>query len=220
MVTTRHSLPYAKEIVDEYRKHNFHWIRLRHLDSLGFAQNNKNIHYSAQEYLTFWKSAMDYLVSVNKDHFMVEGFIQLIMRKLKGENPFYSDFQSPCGAILNQLAYSYNGDIYTCDEGRQYDLFKLGNVFSHSYKEIVQSDQSCAMISSSVTEGHLCDACVYKPFCGICPVCIYSEENNLIPKLAKNQRCMIYKGIFDYLFSSFTQPAHKKTFFSWINEKV
>lgn len=28
------------------------------------------------------------------------------------------ELRSPCGATMGQISYYYNGDIYTCDEGR------------------------------------------------------------------------------------------------------
>ena len=141
------------------------------------------------------------------------------MQKLNGIYPNYSDFESPCGAVISQLAYSYNGDIYTCDEGRQYEMFQLGNVKNNNYKEILKSNNSCSMILSSINDSLQCDSCVYKPFCGVCPVCNFAEENNTISKLSKNKRCKIYKGIFDYLFSSFlNKPNHKKVFESWLNK--
>jgi His-Xaa-Ser system radical SAM maturase HxsB len=217
MVTTRHSLPYSEEIVDEYIKNNLDWIRLRHLDSLGYAHNNKSIDYSAEEYMVFWKKAVDHLIKQNKDYKITEGFIKLIIQKLNGIHPNYADFESPCGAIISQLAYSYNGDIYTCDEGRQYEVFKLGNVKKDKYKEIIKSPTSCNMLLSSINDSLLCDSCAYKPFCGVCPVCNFADENNLIPNLSKNKRCKIYKSIFDYIFSSLlTKPINKKVFESWV----
>ncbi len=221
MVTTKHSLPYYKEIVDEYIKYDLRWIRLRHLDSLGYASQNKSIDYSAEEYLDFWRKSVDYIVKRNKDNPIREGFIQLIMKKLRGLHANYTDFESPCGAVISQLAYSSNGDIYTCDEGRQFDIFNLGNVSTTKYKDLIKSNSACSMMLSSLNDSLMCASCVYKPYCGVCPVCNYAEENRLISTLPKNKRCKIYTGIFDYLFSSILQkPTHKKVFESWLNEKL
>jgi His-Xaa-Ser system radical SAM maturase HxsB len=221
MVTTRHSLKYPEEIIDEYIKNNLDWIRLRHLDSLGYAHKNKSIDYSAEEYFVFWKTAVDHIVKQNKQYKITEGFIKLIMQKLSGIYTNYADFESPCGAIISQLAYSHNGDIYTCDEGRQYEMFKLGNVKKDKYKDIIKSNAACSMILSSINDSLMCDTCAYKPFCGICPVCNFADDNNLIPKLAKNKRCKIYKSIFDYIFYSLLKkPQHKKVFESWSKQKI
>ena len=50
-------------------------------------------------------------------------------------DPNYLDIRSPCGAGIGQIAYSYDGKIYTCDEGRMLggmgdDIFCIGNVHS------------------------------------------------------------------------------------------
>jgi His-Xaa-Ser system radical SAM maturase HxsB len=214
MVATKHSLPYPEEIVDEYIKNKLGWVKLRHLDALGFARFNKTIGYTAEEYFDFWKKAVDYIVKKNKEYFLAEGFIQLIMKKLNCINPNYADFQSPCGAVLTQLAYSHNGDIYTCDEGRGFELFKIGNVSSACYKDIIKSPAACTMILSSINDT-LCYSCAYKPFCGLCPVCNYSEEGSPIPNLSSNMRCKIYKKTFDYIFSNLENPDYNKVFNSW-----
>jgi len=57
-------------------------------------------------------------------------FLKKIMTE---EDPNHLDFRSPCGAGIGQLAYNYNGKVYTCDEGRMMSMmndesFCLGNV--------------------------------------------------------------------------------------------
>jgi uncharacterized protein len=217
MVTTKHSLAYPEEIVDEYLANGLDWIKFRHLDLLGYAGANKSLDYSAEQYFDFWLCAIKHIIKINKRQKFVEGFIRIIMQKLNGIHPNYSDFESPCGAIISQLAYSHNGDIYTCDEGRQYELFKLGNVKVNSYNEILNSEQAREMISCSVNDSLFCDNCAYKPFCGVCPVCTFSEEDSLIPKIPTNKRCKIYKKTFDYIFSCLSNDKEASSvFYSWL----
>ncbi len=218
MVTTRDSLPYYKEIIDEYVNNNLNWIKLRFLSNLGFASKTADkINYSPKEYLDFWTKSMDYLVKINKNHPIRDRMVEYILAKLKGVWCNYTDFQSPCGAVIGQLAYVQNGNIHTCDEGRQYEMFRLGNVFDNTYKEILTSNQSCSMIASSVNDTLLCDACAYKPFCGVCPVCNYADSGSLVSILPRDQRCLIYKGMFDYIFTKLNSVGpHKKLFDNWM----
>jgi His-Xaa-Ser system radical SAM maturase HxsB len=220
MVTTKFSLPYYKEIIDEYVRHGQQEIQLKYINRLGFAATIWNtIGYSIDDFIIFWKKSMDYILNLNnKGIFIKERYAYLILKKiLTPEDPNFLDFRSPCGIVMGQLAYNYNGDIYSCDEGRNFELFKLGNVDTNSYKEILTQDKSLELVNASINDNYLCDNCVYKPFCGTCPVLNYAEEGNIIPKLSVNSRCKLFKMMFDYVFDKliFDKEA-QLIFFKWM----
>ena len=133
---------------------------------------------------------------------MKESTCEIIDQKiLTGKDPSYTEMMSPCGAGIVQLLYNYNGDIYTCDEARMIgsDLFLLGSVKKNKYKEVLTSDNMCAVLAASVNDTKYCDSCAYKPFCGLCPVCSYAETGNIISS-GNHRRCRIYKSQFDFVF--------------------
>lgn len=221
MVTTKYSLPYYKEIINEYVKHNQQEIQIKYINKLGFAAPIWNkIGYSIDEFIVFWKKSMDYIIELNQKGTIIWGrYARLILRKiLTPSDPSFLDFRNPCGIVIGQLAYNYNGDIYCCDEGRNFELFKLGNVNKDTYKGIVTSNKSLELINSSINDNYLCDNCVYKPYCGICPVMNYAEEGNIIPKLSQNSHCKLFKFMFNYIFEKilFDENA-RKVFFKWVN---
>jgi His-Xaa-Ser system radical SAM maturase HxsB len=222
MVTTKWSLDYPREIIDEYLKLGFDRIQIKFLSNLGNAQKVwGDISYSAEEYLTFWRAAIDYMVELNVEGGVIhESITTYILKKILTDEPnVFVDLQSPCGAVINQLAYDCKGDIYTCDEGRQYELFKLGNVGQGKFNQVCTSDEASAIIAASVNDCFLCDACVYKPYCGLCPVCCYAESGTLVPKLAMNDRCKILKGMFDYIFEKLIfSEDHKRVFNEWAKQ--
>ena len=221
MVTTKYSLPYPKEIVDEYIKHGFEKIQIKHISNLGYAQKAwKDLSYTPEDYLVFWKKAMNYMVELNiKGTKIKEPITTYILKKILTNEPnFFVDLQSPCGAAISQLAYDHKGNIFTCDEGRQFDLFNIGNVKKDTYKKVLTSNETASIIASSTNDCFLCDACIYKPYCGLCPVCCYAETGTLIPKLATNNRCKILKGMFDYIFENLIfSEKHRKVFTEWAN---
>jgi len=220
---TKQSLPYWKEIVNEYVKLNLDDIYLRFLNNLGDARPVwGTISYSADEFIDFWEKSLDYVLELNKQGKKIrEWFTWLILRKIiKQEEPNHFEQRSPCGAAIGQLAYNYDGDIFSCDEARMVgeDLFKLGNIKKNDYKSILTSKQTCGVVASSINDTQICDNCVYKPYCGICPVCNYAEQGSTIADIPETARCKIYKAQFDYIFKKLQNPADKKIFMGWLEK--
>lgn len=214
---TKYSLPYYKEIVDEYVKLNLNTIWIKPLNNLGYAKENwDETGITAEEFLSFWKKALDYIIQVNKKTFLRENSITIILRKiLKKECYNFADLQSPCGAAISQLAYNYDGTIYPCDEGRLFEIFKLGTV-DNKYEDIFASKDTLSIVESSINDNPACERCVYKPYCGLCPVCSYSETHNVITQLP-NRRCKILMGMFDHVFEKLLfDEDYRKAFFSWL----
>ena len=103
------------------------------------------------------------------------------------------------------MAYYYDGNVYTCDEGRMLAEmgmpdFKLGTVQS-TYDELMDSHVCKVTCQASVLEGipQCCD-CVYHAYCGVCPVVNFAMEKNIYARSANGYKCAIYKGIIDTLF--------------------
>lgn len=224
--TTKHSLDKYKEIVDEYIKLELESIFIRALTRLGKADNNwKNIGYEAEEFLEFYKKALDYIIEKNKQGiFLSEGHSNIFLKKILLNQPInYMELRSPCGGAIGQLAYYYDGNIYTCDEGRMLsemgdDSFKVGNVYKNTYKELMQCDCTKAICVSSCIEClPYCSTCAYMPYCGTCPVINLAQDNNIFSKNPKEYRCKIYGGILDILFDYIEhEPDTVEIFKNWI----
>lgn len=203
---TRKSLNHPKEIVNEYVKLGLKDIHLRFLNNLGVAKQVwPKINYSAEEYFDFWEKAVDYIEELKKQGEEInERLVSIMVNKINSEfDPNYLDLRSPCGAAIGQLAYNHNGDIYACDEARMIgeDLFLLGNVKKEKYKDIVTCDKACAIVLASINDQYMCDDCVYKPYCGLCPVCNYAEQGSVIGKVSQTNRCKIFKKQFDWIIT-------------------
>ncbi len=224
--TTKYSLNKYKEIVDEYIELGLESIFIRPLTKLGKADNNwNNIGYEAEEFLEFYKKALDYIIEKNKQGiFLSEGHSNIFLKKILLNQPVnYMELRSPCGGAIGQLAYYYDGNIYTCDEGRMLsemgdDSFKLGNVYKNTYKELMQCDCAKAMCVSSCIEClPYCSTCAYMPYCGTCPVINLAQDDNIFSQNPKEYRCKIYGGILDILFNYIeNQPDFVEIFKNWI----
>ena len=208
--TTRQSLCLAKEIVQAYLELGSKGVFLRPLTPLGFAADAwAQIGYSPEEFLTFYKEAFHEILQINREgHVFPEQHAAILLRKIFfGLGGNYMDMRSPCGAGIGQLAYYYDGNIYTCDEARMVaesgdPAFLLGNVNTHSYRDLIRSPSCQAVCTASVTESlpGCCD-CVYQPYCGTCPVVNYASHGDIFPKGTEDYRCRIYSGLLDFLFS-------------------
>ena len=224
--TTKYNLDKSKELVDEYIKLGLNSIFIRPITKLGKADKNWNkIGYSSTDFLSFYKKTLDYIIEKNKvGIFLSEGHSSIFLRKILLNEPVnYMELRSPCGGAIGQTAYYYDGNIYTCDEGRMLsemgnDSFKLGNVFENNYKDLMQSDCTKTMCIASCLEClPYCNSCVYMPYCGACPVINLAQDNNIFARNPNEYRCEIYKGILDILFEYIEdKPENIDIFNKWI----
>ena len=222
------ALPHAKEVVDEYVRLNLGAIFLRPLSPLGHARRAwRKIGYSPKQFLEFYSQALDRILEHNRRGRRIsEKTAEIMLSKIFGQdNGGYMDMRSPCGAAIGQMAYNFDGDVYACDEGRMLacagdKLFRIGNVFSDSYKHLVSGPVSKACAWSSNLECHpLCFRCVYRPYCGTCPVYNYQSQGSIWGVMPANERHAIYEGLFDILFGHIRKPADLKIFRSWLDDK-
>jgi uncharacterized protein len=225
VTVSKFSLPFYKEIVDEYVKLGFGNFYLRPLNPFGFTVKNwKKIGYSANEYINFYKKLMDYIIKLNLGgtRFKEKTAVTFLTKILTEGDPNHLDYRSPCGAGIGQLAYNYNGDVYTCDEGRMLSMmgdenFKLGTVYENNYKEIITNPVVRTMCTASCLEGLAgCSDCVFKPFCGVCPIYSYSKQGNIFGQMPNNDRCVINKAILNYLFEKLEDKKTGEILKEWV----
>ena len=228
--TTRASLAFPREIVREYQRNGLRGLFLRPLTPLGFAKSEwEKIGYAPEEFLQFYKTAFNEILNVNREgvFFPEQHATYFLTKILGGYSINYMELRSPCGAGIGQLAYYYNGDIYTCDEARMVaeagdSAFRLGNVLTADYASLMSASACRAACSASILEGipGCCD-CVYQPYCGVCPVVNYAANGDLYVKTAEEYRCKIYAGMLDFLFSLIRQgnPEVMNILYGWIKER-
>ena len=223
--TTKQSLSKSKEIVDTYLLLGLKNVFVRPLTPLGCAYKSwDEIGYSAEEFIEFYRNCFNYILGLNKQGvFVKEGHATIMLAKiLTGVPVNYMELRSPCGAGVGQMAYYHNGDVYTCDEGRMLaemgdSSFRLGNVFEHSYNDLMNSDCcKSACISSTLESLTNCSDCVYSPYCGTCPVVNLAIQKDIFCKEPNDYRCKIYKGILDTIFEALQNNDNVEIMSKWI----
>ena len=226
LTTTKAALDRPKEIVDTYAALGCRALFLRPIDPFGFAgKTKKTVEYPRREYLEFYANATNYILELNAQGVqMIERYAAIFLTKiLRGEDPNFLDIRSPAGAGIGQLAYSYDGNVYSCDEGRMLaasgdDTFLLGNVHESKYRDIVGHDTVRAMvIASNLDTQPDCVSCTYNPYCGIQTTHNHKTQGSIFGRMRESNICAVHKGIQDYLFNKLAdgEPKVLEAFDRW-----
>lgn len=223
--TTKYSLKKAQTIIDTYVELGFRHLFIRPLTPLGYAKEHWNdIGYKSDEFIEFYKESLAYIIKLNQEGKNIrEDHASIFLRKILGGcSDNYMELRSPCGAAVGQIAYYYDGQIFTCDEARMLAEmgmtdFCMGSVDS-SYDQLMDSKVCKITCQSSVLESlPSCSDCVYSPYCGVCPVINYALEKNIYSREPNGYRCKVYKGILDILFDYIkNDPVAVEIFETWI----
>jgi len=210
MTATRKSLDYPREIVDEYVRLGFSSIFLRPINPYGLAARGHSLpSYAISEWLDFYKKTLSYILELNCQGVEFrEEYASLILRKML--TPFgtgFVDLQSPAGIGISVLVFHYDGDIYLSDESRMLaemgdKRFRLGNLLSDSYENVMLSDDFLSLTSSTMNEGvpGCCD-CAFLPYCGSDPVRHYRMQGDVIGNKPTSDFCQKHMELFRYLTS-------------------
>jgi uncharacterized protein len=226
LTTTREALAQPREIVDAYVELGCRAIFLRPVDPFGFAsQTATTIEYERKAWLQYYQAAVEHILELNRGGTLVlERYAAIFLSKILGdEDPNYLDIRSPCGAGIGQLAYNYDGRIFTCDEGRMIhqmgdSFFELGQVGEARYRQVMLSDTVRALtVASNLDAQPDCVNCTYNPYCGVCPVHNYATQGSIFGRMRESTLCAVYKGLQDYLFGLLrkSDPATMETLRRW-----
>jgi radical SAM protein with 4Fe4S-binding SPASM domain len=210
MTTTKNSFPLVEEIIDEYIKSGFNSIFLRPLSPYGFAIKTKSFDaYQIDEWLEFYKRGLSYIINLNKQGLLfIEEYTSLILTKML--TPFgtsYVDLQSPSGIGISAIVFNYDGEVYASDESRMLaemgdKKFRIGNLESNTYEEIMLSDALIEPIESSIAESSPgCSDCGFLPYCGSDPVYHYATQGDVVGKKPLSSFCTKNMAIFRHLIT-------------------
>lgn len=225
MTTTLHSLKYPKEIVDEYFKRDFGGVFLRNISPYGFALRTEEARYQTDEFLDFYKVALDHIIEYNKQgFFFVEHFSQILLTKiLTPYNVGFVDMQSPAGLINGVIVFNYNGKVYATDEsrmlGEQNDYsFMLGDLVDDTYDEIVYGEKAQKIAQVWANESLAgCSDCPFQVYCGADPVHHWATQGDIYGYRPTSSFCQKSKGVISHLFKLMREDNEaKKILESWV----
>jgi His-Xaa-Ser system radical SAM maturase HxsB len=223
MTTTRLSLDYPVEIVDEYFNLGFKGIFIRNISPYGFALKNDKSKYETTKFLEFYKKALERVLEYNFQgiHF-TEDLARIFLTKiLTPFNVGFVDLQSPAGLINGVIVFNYEGSVYATDESRmlaeQKDYsFKLGTL-EDSYEDIFFGEKALEISDVWANEGLTgCSECAFQQYCGADPVHNYATQGSMYGYRPTNDFCEKNMEIIRYLIELMESDQRiRKIFESW-----
>lgn len=226
MTTTKYSLPFHEEIVDEYIKQDLNTIFVRFLNPFGFAKGNREISYSASEFIDFYKRMLRHLVDINlKGIFVQEVFSSILLTRIL--TPFstgFVDLQFPAGTGISGVIYGHDGNVYLSDEARMLAqmgdyTFCMGNVYKNTFEELFCGPVIQSIIADTCAEALPgCSECVFQMYCGIDPIRNYVTQGSIVGHRPTSDFCHIHKEIIKFLMENILRdsPEYMDVFWSWI----
>jgi His-Xaa-Ser system radical SAM maturase HxsB len=229
MTTTQLSLQYPTEIIDEYVRQGFHAIFLRPISPYGFAvRSRQKTGYLLDEFLTFYRTGLAHILQLNKNGYdLAEVYAKILLTKIL--TPYgtgYVDLQSPAGAGMNVLVYNYDGDVYATDESRMLaemndHTFRLGNVRTHTRRDIFTGEAFVKLASASCNQGLPgCSDCALQTYCGSDPIFNYATQGDVVGHRPTSDFCRrnmtIMKGLFELISKQDAEVM--RIFFAWIHD--
>ena len=230
MTTTRTSLKYPRQIVDEYLRLNLDSMFIRDLNPYGYAlKTNSVVGYTTEEFLAFYREMLAYIIQVNREgRTFPEAFAGLIFSKIMSPWPVgFVDLQSPSGAGLGAVIYHFDGDVYASDESRMLAemgirKFRMGNVLEDSYDDIFFGE-TMQMIALAACNEALpgCSDCAYQPYCGSDPVRNFSTQGDIIGHRPTSSFCQRNRGVIKHVLDTCLDADDdlERILWAWINRE-
>jgi His-Xaa-Ser system radical SAM maturase HxsB len=208
MTTTRASLEYPEEIVDEYVRLGFQDIFLRPLSIYGFAKRNLGrVGYSQEEFQTFYRQALDRIFWWNRQGVRVrEVYLSIILNKILSTfDAGYVDLQSPPGAGSSVLVYNYDGWVYPSDEARMLvetgdRSLRMGRVVE-PLQALLSSSTRSMLVKSGRAAAVDCDGCAYRHYCAPNPVDSQAQFGRPDIRAHETEHCQRHLWLFDLAFT-------------------
>jgi uncharacterized protein len=222
MTTTDASLDRATEIIDTYVDLGLTDIFLRPISPYGFALRKRaGAEYDVARWLQFYETGLDHIIELNRRGYpMMEVYTAIVAKKMfTNVDPGYVDLTSPSGIGIGALAYNYDGDVYAADEGRMLAemkdyTYRLGNLASDSYEDVMLSDALLDPLEKSFTlSAPMCTTCAFEPYCGADPVYHHATMGDPVGHKAMSGFCQRNMGVFTSILRRARQDRYSRELF-------
>lgn len=157
-----------------------------------------------EAWAAFYAAAFDALLAGG----LAEHNASLLLAKiLTGVCPDEVAFRSPSAEGIGQLAYHWDGKVFTSASGLAvYELgdpmFWIGDVRSTGYHDLMTHPTVRALVMATTLEAQPgWSTSAYKPFAGLSPVDDYTEHGTIHGRTLESSSSVRYTALLDLLFS-------------------
>ena len=124
------------------------------------------------------------------------------------------------------LVYNYDGDVYATDESRMLAemgnfTFRLGNVRTHSHKDIFTGDAFLDLMAASCNQSLPgCSDCAFQSYCGSDPIFNHATQGDIFGHRPTSDFCGRNMTIIKHLFGLILKqdPEIMRIFLAWIQD--
>ncbi len=221
---TKAALKDPKGIVDAYVAFGTHTIHLRPVYDYGDALKVwDNITYSPEEFFEFWKEAMEYIIELNRKgiDIMDRGAFNILCKVLACRDSMYVEMTNPTGLGRVTLLYSFDGTIFSSDEGRMIPekIFQIGTV-DQPPVEVLTSEENKNTWASTFMD-LVAYHSAFRPWGGIHPVHTYQTQHTIITNITRSKTFKIYSMQCKYLFEKIAENDYaKELFMKWTDRVI
>lgn len=220
MTTTKMSLDYPVEIVNEYFNLGFYGVFLRNISPYGFALRTEKSKYDTEKFLAFYKKALHRILELNfQGHNFTEDLARIFLIKMLSPfNVGFVDLQSPAGLINGVIVFNYDGGVYATDESRmlaeQSDFtFRLGTL-NDDYNQLFfgkKAQEIADVWSNEALAG--CSECAFQQYCGADPVHNHATQADMYGYRPNSDFCQKNMEIIRYLIELMENDSRVKSIF-------
>lgn len=192
--------------LEAYRKLGLDDVYLRPVNYQGFARKrHSQSKENAEDWFEKYIAALDLMFQSNdnEDHKIRETNFALHAKRIFS-NSFNShvDFRNPNPVAKDYVVINFDGTFFPSDEARM--LHRIGLIdlsigsldCGFDYDKIVELDRHAQLENYAD-----CNACAYKPFCGIDIIDLISKNGTVDIKMSETEHCKAHIKMFDYIFS-------------------
>ncbi|WP_024832119.1 radical SAM/SPASM domain-containing protein [Ruminiclostridium josui] len=202
-VVTKKNVDYLREIFEFFSSINLKRVRLMPFWVQGMGKEIDDDvvepEYLADKYLELiaWIADHNRKIEDRNDHIKM----LVLSKELEALHTFKRSFmclRCPCGAGINMVDVSINGDIYPCEEMNEIAEFKIGNIRTHSIMDVLNNSKVVKELSERNPDNiEDCSVCAWKRHCQ--SGCANKNYQNFGSFETKSEKCQFYKKYFENL---------------------
>lgn len=171
VVVTKESIDRIAEIVDFFINNRIYSLRFIPVWLQGRAAsiNDISIHplYFAEKYFCAIKKIAEYNKTVPDSEKIRLPNLKYMIKNIITRKRDFMCLRSPCGAGIDMINFSIDGDVYPCEEMNERRELRIGNIYKDSLKNIIDNSHLIKRLKTRTVDVlEKCSICIWKRFCG------------------------------------------------------